>query len=507
MSDEGLGSISRIVSGSAIIFAGSILHKLIAFGGSIFIARALGDTGYGIVVVALSMLFVFGELLNLGMGQGVSRNYPRAETDQERRGILLSALQLSIILSVFGGVGVFLAAEPLAVRVFNDPSLIPVLEVVAVVVPLYSLRKVSNGGLQAVKKPAAKALISSIFQPIVRIVFIVVLVTAGFEAVGVASAYVVATGTAAFLALYVVHRETDLFAIGTPAARSYRSLLAFSLPLVGSAVIMRLMNNVDTLLIGTLQASADVGQYNVAFVLGQTTLLFYQTLGFMYVPELSELHKEGAIDQASMIYQAVTKWVVLASVPFILTAVVFPETVISLLYSEIYLQATLPFLILIGGFLTHILVGPNINTLTSFGDTREIFIFDAGTVGLNIVLNLVLIPRFGIAGAATATSASYVVRNGVMTWFLHRTYGIMPFSRQMLLPLIPTVLVAGLLWFVVEDNSVLLVIVSAFALVATTTLGYLSSGIEKSDMMLAETIESQTGIDLHYIRQLHDRIR
>lgn len=507
MVDETDDSLSRIVSGSGIIFAGSVIHKLIAFFGSIFIARLLGDSNYGAFVISLSVFFILGTISNLGLGTGLARNYPRTDSNRERRGFLVSAYQISLVSSLAGAVVVFTFADILAIQVFDDSSITPVVRVMALIIPLQTLQTVSLGGLQAIRKPVAKTVITSVFQPLVRIVFIIALVLAGYGAVGVAGAYAVATGSAGILTLYVVYKNTNLFSFGIPTESVYRRLLTFSLPLVGSSVIMTLMNNIDTVLVGTFGISADVGQYNVAFVLGQTTLLFYQTLGFMYVPELSELHDEGKMNRASLIYRAVTKWVFLVSTPFILTAVVFPDTVITFIYSSTYKQATIPFLILTGGFLTHILVGPNINTLTSFGDTRQILAFDTATVFVNILLNIVLIPRFGISGAAVATSISYVIRNTGMTVYLYRRYDILPFSQWLFLPLAPPLLVASALFAFVSNPSILLVIASSVVLLAATAIGYLSSGIEEADVILSEVFRDRTGVDIKWIRWAHERLR
>lgn len=501
------GTISRILSGSMVVLSGSIAHKIIAFGGSVFIARVLGDTGYGVVVVALSIYFILANLLTLGLGGGVARNYPRATTGQEKRGVLVVAFRIGLAVGTAGGIMVFVAADPIAVHVFEDPSISPLLRIIGVAFPLKVALNLSNGSFQAVKKPLIKTTITSIVQPVVRILLLVALVLTGFGAAGVVGAYTIAIGSAAIISLYYVHQHTTLFDFGRPADVAYKPLLAFSLPLVGSTILVDLMNNIDTLLIGILATSGDVGQYNVAFVLGQTTLLFLQTLGFMYVPEISELHANEQMERASMMYQAITKWVLFISVPFILTAVAFPEYIVTFIYSAEYAAATVPFLVLIIGFVTHIINGPNHSTLTAFGDTRQIFAFDAMTMLLNVVLNLSLIPQFGIVGAAMATATAYVVRNTAMTWYLYHAYGISPISRWMLLPLAPVVLVAGVLRWLVPGPSLSLVIGFTFALVAAIVFGYLSSGIEDADLLLADVLEEKTPVDLNVVRRVHSKLR
>lgn len=507
MSEDAAGTLSRILSGSTVILAGSLIHKIIAFAGSVFIARLLGDAGYGVVVVALSMYFVLCNIFTLGLSGGIARNYPQAETDQKRRGILVTAYRIGTVTGVVGGIVVLIAAGPIAHHVFNDPSISPVLRILAMIIPLKVLLNLANGSFQAVKKPGAKTAITSVIQPIIRIVLVVGLVLAGYGAMGVAGAYAIATGSAAVLSLYYVRRYTTLFEFERPAEIGYRPLLVFSIPLVGSTILVDMMNNIDTLLIGSLAASADVGQYNVAFVLGQTTLLFLQTLGFMYIPEISELHAEDRIKRAAMVYRGITKWVLFISAPFILTAIAYPTYVLTFIYSGEYASATVPFLILIGGFMTHILNGPNYGTLTAFGDTRQLFAFDAGTMALNLVLNLVLIRAFGITGAAVATATSYLVRNIAMTWYMNRTYEISPFSRWLFLPLIPLVFAAFVARIISPEPSLPLIASYSLILVIAITFGYLSSGIEEADLLLAELLEENVGLNLDVVRRAHEKLR
>ncbi|MDV7348160.1 flippase [Halorubrum distributum] len=504
--DEG-GTISRILSGSTIVLAGSIVNKIIAFVGSVFMARLLGDVGYGVVVVALSVYFVLSGLLTLGLSGGIARNYPQANSDEAKRGILVTAFRLGVAVGTLGGTVVFLAAEPIALRIFDDPSITLPLRILGISLPLKVILNLSNGSFQAIKKPIIKTSITSIVQPIVRIPFIIIFVLAGFEAVGVTGAYTIAIGTAAFLSLYYVWQDTTLFDLSQPAQVDYRSLLSFSLPLVGSTILIDLMNNADTILLAALGVSADAGQYNVAFVLSQATLLFYQTLGFMYVPEISELYGADQMERAGMVYRAITKWVLFISVPFILTAAAFPTYTLTFIYSSQYSTATVPFLFLIAGFVTHILNGPNHSTLTAFGDTRQIFKFDIITISFNIILNVSLIPKFGIAGAAVATATAYLIRNTAMTLYLKNSYDIHPFSRYLLVPITLVSLVAVFLKWLISEPSFLLVILYVSTLIFTITVGYLSRGIEEADLILSETIEGSTDIDLGVVKRIHKILR
>lgn len=506
--DETQESISRILSGSSVIFAGSLVNKGISFAASVFMASILGDTGYGMVALVLTFYFVLSKLFELGLPDGVARNYPRAETDAERRGMLVTPFLVTLPLSVVGAAALFLAADPIAVRIFDDPDVAPVLRIIAIAIPFNVLLDLALGALRAVQRPVERSLTQSILFPIVRFGLIVLLVVLGYGSAGAAAAYVGAALVTALLALYYVHRHTSLFAFDTPATLQPRSLLSFSIPLMGSTIIVNLMNNVDTFLVGALAtATGDVGQYNAAFVLAQISLLFYTSLGFMYVPEVSRLHAEEGREQARAVYQAMTKWILFASLPFTLTALVYPEFVMTFVYTPVYRQAALPFVVLTLGLLTHVVVGHNNNTLLALGNTRAILLVDVVTLLINVVLNVTLIPVYGILGAAVATAAAYVVRNVALTGYLYAAHGIQPFTRPLLATAVLPVAVAAAVVVAAVTPSLLVVVLTTVALVVVTAVSYLRYGVSGADLLLVDRVESQFDVDLDPLRDVHDALR
>lgn len=507
-SDEAGDSISRILSGSSVIFAASIINKAISFAASVFMASILGDTGYGMVALVLTFYFVLSSLFNLGLPEGVARNYQRTTDQSDRRGLLVTPFIVAMPLAIVGSSVLFLIAEPISVAVFGDPKLVVVLQVISIAIPLNVSLNLLLGALRAVERPVERSLAQSIIFPIVRFSLIIALVTLGYDSAGAAGAYVGAAALAAVIALYYVHKHTPLFDQSVTANLQPRSLLSFSIPLMGSAIIIRLMNNADTVLIGALiDPVGSVGQYNAAFVLAQITLLFYTSLGFMYVPEVSRLHKREGKEEAKDVYQAMTKWILFMSLPFTLTALIFPEFVLTFIYTPAYTQATLPFVVLTLGLLTHVVVGHNKNTLIALGNTRAILATDITTLLANIILNVVLIPIYGILGAAAATGAAYVIRNVALTAYLYAEYDIQPFTQDLLLTAVLPVAVAATIFLTAFTPSFPTVFFTTFVLVVVTAGSYLRYGVSAADLLIVNKIESRFDVDLDALRSVHNRLR
>lgn len=506
--DETQESISRILSGSSVVFAASLVNKGISFAASVFMASILGDTGYGMVALVLTFYFIMSNIFNVGLPEGVARNYPRIDDESDRRGLLVTSFVIALPFAVLGSGVLFLAAELLALKLFNDPSLTPVLRVISIAIPFNVLLNLGLGGLRATQRPVERSVAQDVLFPIARFSLIVGLVLAGYGAAGAAGAYVGAAALAAIVALYYVHKHTTLFARSVPATLQVRSLLSFSVPLMGSAIIINLMNNVDTFLIGVLIDSiGSVGRYNAAFVLAQITLLFYTSLGFMYVPEISRLHAEEGREQAKEIYQAITKWVLFASLPFTLTALIYPEFVLTFIYTPVYGQAALPFVVITLGLLTHVVVGHNKNTLLALGSTRAILGIDVTTLLANVAINIALIPVYGILGAAIATAVAYIIRNIALSWYLYSKYGIHPFTRHLLVTAVLPVAVAATVVLAAVTPSLPVVIVTATVLAVVTGGSYLRYGVSGADLLLVDRVESRFDIDLDPLRDVHNALR
>jgi Na+-driven multidrug efflux pump len=86
------------------------------------------------------------------------------------------------------------------------------------------------------------------------------------------------------------------------------------------------------------------------------------------------------------------------------------------------------------GFFTHAVPGPNVNALTATGKTRLIMWDNLAAGDTNIVLNVLLIPQYGLLGAAIATAVAYGGLNLLYSVQLYRLTGIHPVTLSLLKP-------------------------------------------------------------------------
>lgn len=503
--DDGL---STVASGAALVFGGRVMKLLLLFGVQILMARVLGATSYGGIVLATMVAGVGTIVATAGLDAGMTRNVPHYEDDTTQvRGVVKGGVQLALVLGT-AVTGVLLVVAPmLATHIFDDPSLTPLLRIGAISIPVLVLGTVTVSIAQGARDAKTHVVVRQLLGPFAEAVLVGSLV--GFGAIGAMTGRVLASVVGTVAALILVRRALP-FSIRGPTTPMRRELLLFSLPLMFSASMDFLVVQADTLLIGTLRTSAEVGIYNVAFQIRQVGMFFFYPITFLLPPVLTRLIKGEKRTEAKHTYQVATKWMVLSTTPIVAGMILFPDVVLNASFGSQYTTAAPALRILMVPIIVTTLLGANGAALVALGHNRINLYVNAGAAVLNVVLNLLLIPPFGIVGGALASATVFVIRDISYTAALYRWHGIHPFSGAMLKPFVLTLplAAAGYLLFV-EFVTVSLLSVLAAGLVALmiyAPLVVVAGAVEPADARVLVRFEESTGREFGRLRRLVRRL-
>lgn len=506
MTDDTDSNLIAIFTGGGIIFAGLVLKQFIAFAATLIIARGLGPIDYGAVSIGITIMTTLSLITVLGLHTGISRYLPRFDDARQQRGVLVSAFQVALPISIIVGLSVVAFSGLIANSIFNDPALAPILQIFGLVIPFASLLRLCVGGIRGMKRSLPKVYIEYITLPLARFVFAAIALLLGFRAVGIAWAYLIAYVIAAGLALYLLIRHTA-FLSNVQAESMHIPLLTFSLPLVISSAMDLILSDIDTFILAYYWNSGEVGIYNVAYPLGQVITIAVTAFGFLFLPIISDLHSEGKLGQMDRIYSIGTKWLFIITFPAFMVVSVFPDTIIGLTFGAEYTPGAIALSILAFGFTVHTIAGFNSSALTAIGNTRLIMYDNLLAAALNLTLNILLIPQYSFVGAAVATAISYIFLNTLYSYHLYGQTGIHPFSRSLLRIAIPSVLLGGILLLtsIVLEITLFffILLISSFALVYLIFL--LRSGIiQEEEVLMISHLEERIGVDLSFIKKLAD---
>ena len=164
----------------------------------------------------------------------------------------------------------------------------------------------------------------------------------------------------------------------------------------------------DTLLIGALGSTAQAGMFAAA----TRYLAFGQFIGVAIIqvvgPKLSEVLAAHDLGRARVVYSTATWWLMALAWPLYLTMIVLAPSLLSF-FGPAYQQADTVLVILGASMLVATLVGPVDMVLLMAGKSSWNLLNTIAAIVANVTLNLILIPRYGMTGAAVAWSASILV--------------------------------------------------------------------------------------------------
>jgi O-antigen/teichoic acid export membrane protein len=251
-------------------------------------------------------------------------------------------------------------------------------------------------------------------------IYVVLLVglwqTMGLTVARAGVAWVATLGVWAVLLLAAAVRDVGL---GTPDARLLRESLSFGVRAWGGGVFRFLNLRLDQLLMGFISTEAALGIYAVAVNASEVLLYLPTSAALALLPLVSSSDVATGARLALRVFRAL----VVVTVATAATAAAVVPFLIPFLFGEAFRASILPFWLLMPGAigLTALLVFSN--ALVGSLSPGRASLGPVSALATGVALDLVLIPRYGAAGAAAAASAAFLVGGSTALWLYRRRVG------------------------------------------------------------------------------------
>jgi O-antigen/teichoic acid export membrane protein len=326
------------------------------------------------------------------------------------------------------GLALYVWAPALATGPFHDPGLSPFLRFIAVTLPATAYTDAALAATQGFKTMKPYASINLFFEPACRIVLTVALLWAGWGLVGLMVALLITNSISAVLASIALKRL-----MGRPQISpryDVREIFSFSVPSWLSNLASTGLLWADIIILSIYASSADVAIYQVATRLTLLATVFIQPVTNSFAPRIADFWRRKRYDLMKKTFKLITSWVVRLSLPSFVVLLIFPRQLLGLFGPEFLAGITVTRIMTVA-WLLNAASGPCGYVLTMSGRPKVQMGNYSAALILNVVLNVVLISRFGIEGAATAWATTVLmltVTRVLQVWFFAR---MLPFSRDL----------------------------------------------------------------------------
>ncbi len=500
---EGLSSVTR---GTLVMMVGTLGFVAESFVSRVILIRTLSLAQWGQFSLALALAGLLTTLGSLGVTQAVARLLPFATNDAERRRVVRTAFLLLVPAAAAVSALLAVLSVPIGSR-SGAPGLALTLEFFSVSVGLTIVGSLIAAIFQGYEDVLPNALFLQVLNPILFIVFL--LVAEGITPLRLAypvalTGYVLSSLlTLGGLLLYLRARLPRLLPSGPSEPGISPTLVRFALPLLGFSLLGFLTGSGDTLVLGALDRGA-VGLYTADLSLARLLQVGVGSLAYIILPVTARLVRRGDTPSIRVTYATATKWIALTSLPLFLLFFFLPSPSLAFVYGSPYAASTVALRLLVLGSLLGTLVGPATAAQVSFGETKLLLINTLASACVDLGLSFLLVPLFGITGAAVAWAVSNALYPILSMAELASLHGVHPFRRPYVVPLVATALPLGgalLLLPVAPPLWALPGLGVAFA-AAFGAVVLATGSVDAGDELLLEAIEGILGRRLNWVRRL-----
>lgn len=437
-------SLRAVGRGSAISLIGSVSQVLLTAFAYIIAVRILSVASWGEFTLGVSVTGLLSLVGLLGMGQAMARSLAFETDPAERRAIVRWGIGVASAAAVALSLTVFISA-PLLAQAFHNSRLTEVFELMSVAVGYGIISAAISGIFQGFKDVIPNALITNGLNAGLFFVFLIALLGLDIGLRGVILAYLLAAAVS--LGLLVGYAERNLSrhvrSDVRPHRRPRKTLWQFTLAFWGSNNLAYVTAYADTLILGVFWPTPLVGYYSAAMTLARILLFGTTALAFIFLPVSASLTREGDPEAIRRTYLTSTRWVLVVTIPFFLLFAFAPRDSMELVWGHRYLPGATALQILVITSFFASLVGPVQSTLAGLGQAKMLVWTATASAISNIALSLLLIPPFGLVGAAIAWGVARAILPllglGIL-WNLHR---ITSFRRSVLVPVGITLAIGG----------------------------------------------------------------
>jgi len=441
--DELDSNLKTSLKSTGLLLGGTIFDTILGLICTILIARFFSVGEYGIYSLTVFLIVFFYGISGLGIFEANSRfiSFYRGKNDYKKvQGVIKTSFVLVGISSTLIAITLFFLSDFIAVTVFGINDLAIVMRIFVISVPLWAITKTIVSVFRGFESTKEKVYFTFISLQILKVIFFISVIYLGLTLEYIFIGFLFAVLITFLIAMMYYYKNYKKFFkkdIDTDKSNwCFKEMLSFSWPLIFSGLAWFLISGFDKIMLGILTSEVEVGYYNGATPIARHLIFFYTITVFIFQPIASKLYAQKNIQELKRYYQVLTKWIFTLAFPFIMVLLLFPETIITLFYGSKYIIASQALQLMTIGIMIYLLLALSAEVITVLGKTKIILLFTLIGGGINIILNYLLIPLYGINGAAFATMTSFIIINGSLGFYLYKTTRIHPFPRNTIVPVI-----------------------------------------------------------------------
>lgn len=446
-------SIQKIANGSYLMLIGTVLNLFLGLVIKILFARFATQSEYGMYSLVITIIGILTAVSTLGLSEGATKYiaYFRGKNQKQNiQDIIFSSIIIGSIASSLSTITLFTTSHIIATKIFSIPAISQIIKVTSLTIPFVVLTNIFITIFRGFEKAEINVYINVILKNGLYCLLLSTVVLLKLSFIEMIYVYIISTIVTGIIVIAYFIKAPPIKINWSEIRINYitRELLLNSVPLLIVNILLLIMSWTDTLMLGYFKPPDVVGAYNAAYPLAHLLSIVVSSIGFLYLPVISQLYSKNQIRELKIISATSTKWCFILTLPIFFMLFIFPSFILNLFFGSSYIGVSETLQILAFGCILDSYFGFNYYTLLSAGKSKLLLCCSLASATLNIILNYILIPPYGTIGAAIASVFSFALIEVYMTVRLYRLIKYHPFTNSYLKVTLISILLIYVFYFV-----------------------------------------------------------
>lgn len=423
LADRSESRLTQLVAGK--VFLVRVASALLALVSQVLLARWMGSFEFGIYIYVWTWVLMIGALSDMGLSSAARRfipEYIELGMLDRLRGFLSGSRWLATgIATTIGAIGVI--GVTLLAPYLDNFAVIP-LYLACVTIPIYGLVQAQAGIAQSFDWPNLAMMPFFIFRQLAIIALMggAYLLGAPTDAVTAMIVGVITTWAVTVGQMVVLNRRLKQKVPSGPKSYEPKIWLATSFPIFVVESFYLLLTYVDILALEHFRSPDEVAVYYAGARLLAIVAFVYFAIAGATTHKFTAYHVAGDRKKLASFFAETISWTFWPSLAVCAVILAFGRPLLALFGGDFASGYAVMFILAVG-MLARAAVGPAERLLNMLGERKQCAAVYAGAFAINLALCIVLIPRFGIEGAAVSTSTALVVESVLLYLVARRRLG------------------------------------------------------------------------------------
>lgn len=373
------------------------------------LVRIVGSSGYGKFAFMMSFISISTIIVNFGLFDGIRKFIAEDRSIEDWSDRVFSFyFRFGIALAAIASVLIVISNASGVIQIAVGDGFVNLFFIASAVILFKQLSMIVRGTFMGFKLESLSESLQ-IFRQLVYIALGLGLAYLGYGVAGVLVGLAIGFLLSTLIGLVYLRKYIDFGYLLKPHADSLptKELLKFNGHSVMLVLLIQSLYNVDILLLQPFAGSTVTGYYQAALKIAEFVWFIPFTIQIALLHRTSELWAEDEIEKITGLAAKITRYVVSLAVMIAIGIAVLSDEFVPLYFGKEFSRSITPLLILLPGALGFAIARPIYSISQGNGQLQPLIIATMVAAFANIVLNILFIPRFGMYGAAAATSISY----------------------------------------------------------------------------------------------------